>query len=42
MQRLNALVTEAMRDAYSKSVQGMKDRMSELARGLGLPGVPGM
>ncbi|CAL5219953.1 g1885 [Coccomyxa viridis] len=41
---LSGLVTEAMRDAHTKSVAGMKERMSKLASGLGLggQGLPGM
>lgn len=35
--KLSALVTEAMRDAHSKSVEGMKSRMKELSSNLGLP-----
>lgn len=38
---LAGLVTEAMKDAHSKSVEGMKSRMREMATSLGLPGVPG-
>ncbi|KAL3162877.1 hypothetical protein ABBQ32_009327 [Trebouxia sp. C0010 RCD-2024] len=35
--KLSDLVTEAMRDAHSKSVEGMKTRMKELSSSLGLP-----
>jgi DNA-binding YbaB/EbfC family protein len=38
---LAALVTEAMKDAHGKSVNGMKARMREMASSLGLPGMPG-
>eukprot|EP00887_Chlorella_sp_A99_P007246 scaffold2.g7246.t1 len=39
-ERLNQLVTEAMRDAHAKSVEGMKARMKDLAKNLGLPPPP--
>jgi DNA-binding YbaB/EbfC family protein len=39
-ERLTVLVTEAMKDAHSKSVAGMKARMSQLASNLGLPQPP--
>lgn len=38
---LGALVTEALKDAHAKSVEGMKARMREMASSLGLPGMPG-
>jgi DNA-binding YbaB/EbfC family protein len=38
---LARLVTEAMKDAHAKSVDGMKARMREMASSLGLPGMPG-
>jgi DNA-binding protein YbaB len=34
-------VTLAMQEAHSKSVAGMKEKMSGLAKSLGLPGLPG-
>ncbi|EIE20822.1 DUF149-domain-containing protein [Coccomyxa subellipsoidea C-169] len=37
-EELSQLVTEAMKDAHAKSVQGMKERMSTLASSLGLGG----
>ena len=40
-ERLSALVTEAMKDAHAKSVDGMKVRMSEMAKSLGLGGPGG-
>ncbi|MGB3691320.1 MAG: YbaB/EbfC family nucleoid-associated protein [Spirulinaceae cyanobacterium] len=36
---LSALVTEAMKDAYSKSTETMRGRMEELTSGLNLPGM---
>ncbi|RAL38069.1 hypothetical protein DM860_000763 [Cuscuta australis] len=36
-QKLALLVTEAYMDAHQKSVQGMKERMSNLAQSLGMP-----
>lgn len=39
-EKLSELVTEAMRDAHSKSVVGMKTRMRDLASSLGLPNPP--
>jgi DNA-binding YbaB/EbfC family protein len=38
---LAGLVTEAMKDAHGKSVDGMKARMREMASSLGIPGMPG-
>ena len=38
---LSGLVTEAMKDAHAKSVDGMKARMREMASSLGIPGMPG-
>jgi DNA-binding YbaB/EbfC family protein len=38
--KLNALVTEAMKDAHAKSVSLMKNRMSAMAAQLGLPTPP--
>jgi len=40
-ERLSALVSEAMKDAHSKSVEGMKVRMSAMAKSLGLGGPGG-
>jgi hypothetical protein len=40
-QELSRRVTVAMQEAHSKSVAGMKDKMSGLAKSLGLPGLPG-
>ena len=40
-EKLSALVTEAMKDAHSKSVEGMKVRMSAMAKSLGLGGPGG-
>jgi len=42
--RLAELVTEALKDAHSKSVEGMKTRMQDFAKKLGVtPGsIPGM
>jgi len=39
-EKLSLLVTEAYKDAHQKSVQAMKERMSDLAQSLGMP--PGM
>jgi len=39
-EKLSLLVTEAYKDAHQKSVQAMKERMSNLAQSLGMP--PGM
>ncbi len=36
---LSALVTAAMKDAYSKSTETMRERMEELTSGLNLPGM---
>lgn len=36
---LSALVTEAMKDAYSKSTDTMRQKMEELTSGLNLPGL---
>ncbi|XP_019167967.1 PREDICTED: nucleoid-associated protein At2g24020, chloroplastic-like [Ipomoea nil] len=36
-EKLSVLVTEAYKDAHQKSVQGMKERMSNLAQSLGMP-----
>ncbi|XP_022921745.1 nucleoid-associated protein At2g24020, chloroplastic-like [Cucurbita moschata] len=36
-EKLSLLVTEAYRDAHQKSVQAMKQRMSDLAQSLGMP-----
>ncbi|KAL2236112.1 UNVERIFIED_CONTAM: Nucleoid-associated protein, chloroplastic [Sesamum indicum] len=40
VQRLSLLVTEAYKDAHKKSVEAMKERMSNLAQSLGMP--PGL
>jgi len=40
-ERLSALVGEAMKDAHAKSVDGMKVRMAEMAKSLGLGGPGG-
>ncbi|XP_010927959.1 nucleoid-associated protein At2g24020, chloroplastic [Elaeis guineensis] len=39
-EKLSLLVTEAYKDAHQKSVQAMKERMSNLAQSLGMP--PGL
>ncbi|KAJ8500061.1 hypothetical protein OPV22_010613 [Ensete ventricosum] len=39
-EKLSVLVTEAYKDAHQKSVQAMKERMSNLAQSLGMP--PGL
>ncbi|XP_075503891.1 nucleoid-associated protein At4g30620, chloroplastic-like isoform X2 [Primulina tabacum] len=39
-EKLSLLVTEAYNDAHQKSVQAMKERMSNLAQSLGMP--PGL
>ncbi|KAL8504229.1 hypothetical protein ACS0TY_022821 [Phlomoides rotata] len=39
-EQLSLLVTEAYKDAHQKSVQAMKERMSNLAQSLGMP--PGL
>lgn len=39
-EKLSLLVTEAYREAHQKSVQAMKERMSNLAQSLGVP--PGL
>ncbi|AEE85787.1 Nucleoid-associated protein chloroplastic [Arabidopsis thaliana] len=39
-EKLSLLVTEAYKDAHSKSVLAMKERMSDLAQSLGMP--PGL
>eukprot|EP01024_Parvocaulis_polyphysoides_P066668 TRINITY_DN7859_c0_g1_i1.p2 TRINITY_DN7859_c0_g1~~TRINITY_DN7859_c0_g1_i1.p2 ORF type:complete len:144 (-),score=32.18 TRINITY_DN7859_c0_g1_i1:353-757(-) len=39
---LNERLTEAMKEAHTKSVQGMKERMGEMAKKLGLPQPPAM
>ncbi|KAK3189734.1 hypothetical protein Dsin_029295 [Dipteronia sinensis] len=36
-EKLSLLVTEAYQDAHQKSVQAMKERMSDLAQSLGMP-----
>ncbi|OKH35529.1 YbaB/EbfC family nucleoid-associated protein [[Phormidium ambiguum] IAM M-71] len=36
---LSAIVTSAMKDAYSKSTATMRERMEELTSGLDLPGL---
>ncbi|GAV83207.1 YbaB_DNA_bd domain-containing protein [Cephalotus follicularis] len=36
-EKLSLLVTEAYKDAHQKSVQAMKERMSDLAQSLGMP-----
>jgi hypothetical protein len=36
---LSELVTEAMKDAYSKSTETMRTKMEELTSGLNLPGL---
>ncbi|KAK1322681.1 hypothetical protein QJS10_CPA02g01315 [Acorus calamus] len=36
-EKLSLLVTEAYKDAHQKSVQAMKERMSNLAQSLGMP-----
>ncbi|XP_073001679.1 nucleoid-associated protein At4g30620, chloroplastic-like isoform X2 [Typha latifolia] len=40
IKKLSLLVTEAYKDAHQKSVQAMKERMSNLAQSLGMP--PGL
>jgi DNA-binding protein YbaB len=40
-EKLSTLVEEAMKDAHSKSVEGMKVRMADMARSLGLGGPGG-
>lgn len=40
-QELSRRVTQAMQEAHSKSVAGMKEKMRGLAQNLGLPGLPG-
>lgn len=40
-ERLSLLVQEAMKDAHTKSVDGMKTRMKEMANSLGLGGAMG-
>ncbi|KAK7849117.1 nucleoid-associated protein [Quercus suber] len=37
IKKLSLLVTEAYKDAHQKSVQAMKERMSDLAQSLGMP-----
>uniref|UniRef100_A0A7N0V4A1 Nucleoid-associated protein n=1 Tax=Kalanchoe fedtschenkoi TaxID=63787 RepID=A0A7N0V4A1_KALFE len=39
-EKLSLLVTEAYKDAHQKSVQAMKEKMSDLAQSLGMP--PGL
>ena len=39
---LEAAILEASKEAHSKSVDGMKERMKGLAQSLGLPAQPGM
>ncbi|EXC19672.1 hypothetical protein L484_003694 [Morus notabilis] len=39
-EKLSLLITEAYKDAHQKSVQAMKERMSDLAQSLGMP--PGL
>lgn len=36
-QKLSLLITEAYKDAHQKSVQAMKERMSNLAQSVGMP-----
>ncbi|XP_057967266.1 nucleoid-associated protein At4g30620, chloroplastic isoform X3 [Malania oleifera] len=36
-EKLSLLITEAYKDAHQKSVQAMKERMSDLAQSLGMP-----
>ncbi|ONH98733.1 hypothetical protein PRUPE_7G264300 [Prunus persica] len=36
-EKLSLLITEAYKDAHQKSVQAMKERMSNLAQSLGMP-----
>ncbi|XP_060669544.1 nucleoid-associated protein At4g30620, chloroplastic isoform X2 [Ziziphus jujuba] len=36
-EKVSLLVTEAYKDAHQKSVQAMKERMSDLAQSLGMP-----
>ncbi|MCI36769.1 hypothetical protein A2U01_0057992, partial [Trifolium medium] len=36
MAKVSLLVTEAYKDAHQKSVQAMKERMSDLAQSLGM------
>ncbi|KAJ3679183.1 hypothetical protein LUZ60_017194 [Juncus effusus] len=36
-EKLSLLVTEAYKDAHTRSIQTMKERMADLAQGLGLP-----
>ncbi|ACK70646.1 conserved hypothetical protein [Gloeothece citriformis PCC 7424] len=38
-EELSTLVTEAMKDAYSKSTDTMRQKMEELTSGLNLPGL---
>jgi DNA-binding protein YbaB len=40
VEKLNELVTEAMKEAHAKSVDGMKSRMRQLASNLGMPNPP--
>ncbi|XP_057967265.1 nucleoid-associated protein At4g30620, chloroplastic isoform X2 [Malania oleifera] len=37
IKKLSLLITEAYKDAHQKSVQAMKERMSDLAQSLGMP-----
>lgn len=39
-EKLSLLITEAYKDAHQKSVQAMKERMSDLAQSLGMPPSP--
>jgi len=38
-EELSAIVSEAMKDAYTKSTETMRTRMEELTSGLNLPGL---
>jgi DNA-binding protein YbaB len=40
VEKLNELVGQAMKEAHSKSVDGMKSRMRQLASNLGMPAPP--
>ncbi|XVF89287.1 hypothetical protein PTKIN_Ptkin19aG0118000 [Pterospermum kingtungense] len=40
-EKLSILVNEAYKDAHQKSVQAMKERMSDLAQSIGMPQGPG-
>ncbi|NJM66041.1 MAG: YbaB/EbfC family nucleoid-associated protein [Acaryochloris sp. RU_4_1] len=41
LEGLSALVTEAMKDAYQKSTEMMRERMEDLTGDLNLPGLSG-